>query len=117
MTKSELVLLFSTDDPENILDQLSKEFDRHSYAGNRDCTPSLIIVNINNWRQIELELAKRLKTRYRVKQILGYEKVTANSEGWVIHDVKQKGWNCLMFRGRPVVAIYGDNVIAARVGA
>ena len=112
---SELVLVFDTLAEEDVLDQLSAEFDKHSEAGNRDHSPSLIIVNKKVWGLIETEISKALLARYKTRKLPGYDKVTATSRSGHVEPAKA-GFNAVSFRARPVVAIDGDNVISARVG-
>jgi len=85
-TKSKLILLFNTDDHEDILGQLGKEIDLHSWAGQLNTFPSMIIVNKDMWTLIEAELQLLLQSK--------------------------KGYASVMYRGIPIVPIDGDNIIS-----
>jgi hypothetical protein len=62
----ELVLLFKPVGKDNILGQLARAIDKHSYPGNKDMRPSLILVNKKSWTYIKNEMKALLALRYKL---------------------------------------------------
>lgn len=110
---SELVLLFDTKNLTNVEQQLSDAFDAHSTAGNMTQTPSMMIVRKTVWLTLEKELIKKHPKLVDESKPVKYHRVSTKDKGLT----GEHGYNAIIFRSRPVVAIDGDNIVAARVGA
>jgi uncharacterized protein (DUF608 family) len=115
MPYAELVLLFDTDNLTDVKGQLGKAFDDFSVAGDNKHTPSLMIVRKRVWLSLEREL-QPLVNAAKEKVALKHYEVTPAKIG-TLDEIDGKGYNAIIFRGRPVVAIGGLNIVADRVGA
>jgi hypothetical protein len=117
MSYSELALLFDTQDLTNVKDQLAKSFDEHSVIGSMKQIPAIILVRKQVWLALEMELNKLIKTKGASKHS-GYDIAKAFGPGISRPDSSNDGYDALIYRGRPIVAMPAEhNVISDRLGA
>ena len=115
--KSEVVLAFHRDKERfsSPLEQLGHDITGVTLAGKHSI--DLIVCNKQDWTEIEAELFERIQKRYGgTLGLHGYDKIgTVKGESY--KPTHRGGWNCLVYRGLPIVAI-SDNptdIISARL--
>lgn len=102
---SELVVLFNPkNDGEAVLPQLDK------FTKPLKDEWSMIVCSFMTWSRIEAEKQPPMSARYETKQTAPYERQN------VKEDKAKIGFASIDYKGKPVVAIDGVNVVSARVG-
>ncbi len=102
----ELVVLFNPpNDGKKVLPQLDEEV-----KDLRDHW-TLVVCSKMTWTRIEEELQPMLNARYEATEVKPYDRQN------IKEDPAKLGFASLEYRKRPVVAISGENIVAARVGA
>jgi allophanate hydrolase subunit 2 len=105
MKMSELVILFNPkNDGEEVLPQLDE------FTENLKDEWSMIVCSQMTWYRIEAELQPPMAARYETEKIKPYERQN------IKEDKAKIGFASIPYKGKPVVAIDGVNVVSARVG-
>lgn len=116
---AELVLLFDTEDLTNIKGQLDERFDEFSVAGDVKHIPSMVLVRKDVWIKLEYELQQLMESSRPNEKVVPFQKAPARRgmRDPELLSHTQPGYNALVYRSRPIVAVTGANIVADRVGA